>query len=289
VPPTPPPPVATPGTPLGGGGASSDIIRRPPPVLPANLKQKKADDLICTRCGEINTPNRKFCARCGQAIEGGGVEPEKKKRSTGPFGGLTTSALLLRRVAPVVVVGLTLLYAAVPGARDWMNDRKDALIDIVDPPTVVSVSSPQIEASTEGDGHSASDAVDLNPLTYWQSSPTDQQATLTMSFGVPVKLTEAIIRNGALDADGDYRFFRRARQVVVVMEYVDGSQKQRAITIGDSRIATISGTNVIDGQRVKLDSGSPVARLQLVVMSSYEAPPDSPVAITEIEFFTEKG
>jgi hypothetical protein len=255
-------------------------------VLPTNLKKQKADDLICTRCGEINTANRKFCARCGQAIEGGGVE-ETKKKSGDLFGsGLTTGALLLRRVAPVVVVALTLLYAAVPSARGWVNDKKESLLN---PKSTVSVQSPQTQGSTEGDGHGASNAVDLNPLTYWQSSPTDQQATLTMTFGVPVKVTEIIIRNGALNADGDYRFFRRARQAVVIFQFVDGSQKQKQVTFADSRIATISGTNVIDGQKIKLESGSAVARMQIAVTSTYDAPPNSPVAITEIEFFAEKG
>jgi hypothetical protein len=258
-------------------------------VLPANFKKQKADDLICTRCGEINTANRKFCARCGQAIEGGGVESTKKKAGNRFGTNLTTSALLLRRVAPVVVVGLTLLYAAVPDARGWMNDQKDSLIDIVDPPTTLSVSSPQAQGSTEGDGHAAADAVDLNPLTFWQSSPTDSQASLTMTFGVPVTLKDMIIRNGALNADGDYRFFRRARQIVVLFEYVDGTTKQKQITLADSRIATISDTKVIDGQRVGLGSGSPVRRMQIAVASTYDAPPESPVAITEIEFFTEKG
>ncbi len=45
---------------------------------------------------------------------------------------------------------------------------------------------------------------------------------------------------------------------------------------------------MIDGQRVKIDTGKPVSRLQIVVTSSYDAPPGSPVAITEIEFFAEK-
>jgi hypothetical protein len=268
---------------------AGDIIRRPPPVLPSNLKKTKPGDLICDRCGEINTANRKFCARCGNPIEGGGVEPTKKKAGWKPFGGLTAGPLLLRRVAPVVVVGLTLLYAAVPSARDWMNDRKEALIDIVDPPTKLSVPSPQVQGSTEATDHVAGDAVDLNPLTYWQSQPQDQQPSLTMSFGVPIRVKEMIIRNGALDANSDYRFFRRARQVVVIMQFLDGSEKQRELTLGDSRIATISGVNVIDGQHINLDTGKPVARLQIVVTSSYDAPPDSPVAITEIEFFSEKG
>jgi len=259
-------------------------------VLPTNLKKTKPGDLICDRCGEINTANRKFCARCGNPIEGGGVEPSKKKEGWKPFGGgLTAGALLLRRVAPVVVVGLTLLYAAVPDARSWMNDRKESLIDIVDPPTTLSVSPPLAQGSTEATDHVARDAVDLNPLTYWQSQPQDQQPSLTMTFGVPVRLNEVIVRNGALNADNDYRFFRRARQVVVIMEFIDGTQKQRELTFGDSRIATIGGVSVIDGQRVSLDTGKPVARLQFAVVSSYDAPPDSPLAITEIEFFTEKG
>jgi hypothetical protein len=289
VPSAPPiPPAASSTTPPAGAAPESDIIRRPPPVLPSNFKQKKADDLTCARCGEINTSNRKFCARCGEPIEGGGEEP--KKKTADRFGtGLTTSALLLRRVAPVVVVALTLLFVAVPSARGWINDRKESLIDVIDPPSVESVSAPRVQSSTEDGDHAAANVVDLNPLTHWQSSPTDQQATLTFDFGVPVKLHEAIIRNGALNADGDYRFFRRARQVVLVMQFADGKQKQREVTLRDSRIATISGTQVIDGQKISLDSGSPVARLQIVVSSTYDAPPDSPVALTEIEFFTERG
>jgi hypothetical protein len=198
---------------------------------------------------------------------------------------MTAGAILLRRVAPVVVIGLTLLYAAVPDARGWINERKDALLN---PKSTVSVSSPQTQGSSEDTAHPASDAVDLNPLTYWQSSPQEQQPSLTMNFGVPVHVTEVIVRNGALNADNDYRFFRRARQVVVIMEFVDRTQKQREITLADSRIGTISGVNVIDGQRVSLDTGKPVSRLQFVVTSSYDAPPDSPVAVTEIEFFSEK-
>ena len=258
-------------------------------MLPSNLKKTKPGDLICDRCGEINTASRKFCARCGNPIEGGGVEPRKKKEGWKAFGGLTAGAVLLRRVAPAIVIGLTLLYAAVPSARGWMNDRKEALIDIVDPPTKVSVPSPQVQGSTEAPNHAANDAFDLNPLTYWQSQPQDNQPSLTMTFGVPVRVKEVIIRNGALDVNNDYRFFRRARQVVVVMQFVDGTAKQRDLTVGDSRIATISGVKVIDGQHIDFDTGKPVARLQIVVTSFYDAPPDSPLAITEIEFFTEKG
>ena len=284
APPSPPsPPTAPLQTPAVAD--ASDIIRRPPPVLPSNLKKTKPGNLICDRCGEINTANRKFCARCGNPIEGGGVEPAKKKAGFSAFGGMTAGAILLRRVAPVVVVGLTLLYAAVPDARGWVNDRKEALLN---PKSRVTVTSPQAQGSTEDTAHPASGAVDLNPLTYWQSTPQDSQPSLTMSFGVPVRVTEAIIRNGALNADNDYRFFRRAKQITVTMQFVDGTAKQRQLTLSDSRIATIGGTRVIDGQHVKLDTGKPVARLQILVTSSYDAPPDSPVAITEIEFFSEK-
>ena len=198
---------------------------------------------------------------------------------------MTAGAILLRRVAPVVVIGLTLLYAAVPGARGWVNDRKDALLN---PSSKVSVSSPQAQGSTEDAAHPASGAVDLNPLTYWQSSPQEQQPSLTINFGVPVRLKELIVRNGALNADNDYRFFRRARQVGVIMEFVDGTQKQSQVTFADSRIGTIGGVSVIDGQHVSLDSGKLLKRVQFVVVSSYDAPPDSPVAVTEIEFFAEK-
>jgi hypothetical protein len=109
-----------------------------------------------------------------------------------------------------------------------------------------------------------------------------------VTFGVPVKLKEAIVRNGALDSKSDYRFFRRARQVVIIMQFVDGSQKQRTMTFADSRITQLSGVNVIEGQHISIDSGKPVARLQFAVQSTYDAPANSPLAITEIEFFTEK-
>ena len=110
-----------------------------------------------------------------------------------------------------------------------------------------------------------------------------------MNFGVPVSLEEVIVRNGALDANSDYRFFRRARQVTIVMQFVDGSQKQKQVTFADSRIGQISGVNVIADQHVKLNSGKAVARLEFVVQSTYDAPPNSPLAITELEFFTKKG
>ena len=258
-------------------------------MLPTNLKKKKADDLTCERCGEINTANRKFCARCGNPIEGVTEATKKKKEGSNPFSGLGARALLLTRVIPIFVVGLTLLYAAVPSARDWMNDRKQSAFDLIDPPQTVSVSSPVPQATTETDEHPATATVDLNPATYWQSQPEDQQPALTLSFGVPVRLKEMIVRNGALDENSDYRFFRRARQIVIVLQFADGSQKQREVTLADSSIGKISGVNVIDGQHVDLKNNGLVARMQIVVMSTYDAPPSSPLAITEIEFFTERG
>jgi hypothetical protein len=264
-------------------------VRRPPPVLPTNLKKKKADDLTCDRCGEINTANRKFCARCGNPIEGVTETTKKKKSGSNPFSGLGARAMLLTRVIPVIVVGLTLLYAAVPSARGWMNDRKQSAIDLIDPPQTISVSSPLPQASTETDGHPATATVDLDPRTYWQSQPEDKQPSLTLNFGVPVRLKEMIVRNGALDENSDYRFFRRAKDVVIILQFADGKQKQFAATFADSSIATISGVKVIDGKRVDLKKSGLVARMQITVISTYDAPPGSPLAIAEIEFFTEKG
>jgi hypothetical protein len=259
-------------------------------VLPSKAK-KSTTDLICSKCGEINTSNRKFCSRCGNAIEGGGVEPAK------PTGGnwlerftqLGARAMLVRRIIPAIVIGLTLLYAAVPSARTWVNDLPTRVQDAINPPGHVAVAAPQVQASTESNGHAGAASVDLNPLTYWQTQPQDGQPTLTMTFGVPVRLSEAIVRNGALDDKGDYRYFRRAKQVVVILQFVDGTQKQFPATLADSSITTLANVPVIAGQRLDLKNSKPVARMQIAVVSTYDAPVNSPLAITEIELFSEKG
>jgi hypothetical protein len=286
----PTPPGAPPGGPaLVSGADGTEIVKRPPPVLPANIKKKRADDLTCQRCGEINTANRKFCARCGQPIEGVSEPTKKKKSGSNPLAGMGARAMLITRIVPVIVVGLTLLYAAVPSARDWMNERKDSVIHVFDPKTVSSVTPPSPQATTEADGHPATAVVDLNPTTYWLSSPDDPQPSLTFSFGVPVRLKEMILRNGALNENSDYRFFRRAKDVVITLQFADGKQKQFGATFADSSIATISGVKVIDGQHVDLKNSGLVAKMQIVVASTYAAPAGSPLAVTEIEFFSEKG
>jgi hypothetical protein len=262
------------------------VVRRPPPVLPSKPK-KNTNDLICAKCGEINTSNRRFCSRCGNPIEGGQVNAPAAKSSR--VGGLGLRGVLVRRVAPAVVVGLTLLYAAVPSARNWVNDLPGRAMDAIDPPGHVAVPSPPSQASTEIDDHTGAAALDLNPLTYWATQPQDTRPTLTMTFGVPVRVNEAIIRNGALDANNDYRYFRRARQVVVILQFVDGSQKQVPITLADSSITLLQGTRVIAGQRVSLHNSKPVARMQLAIVSAYDAPAGASLAITEVELLAEKG
>jgi hypothetical protein len=270
------------------------VARRPPPVLPSNLKRTSAEDYLCDRCGELNTSNRKFCARCGNALKGSPTTPGRKQRVRAEgaperFGGMGVRGLLLRRIIPAVLLLSTLIYAAVPSARDSVNDGFESAKEIVFPKETVTVSPPQPKASTEAAGHEVTAAVDLNPLTYWQSLPEDQRPTITFNFGVPIRVTEAIVRNGALDANGDYRFFRRARQVSLVFRLADGSEKRREITLQDSRIATINGVQIIDGQKVKLDAGGQVVSMQLTVESAYDALPGSPLTFTEFEFFAEKG
>jgi hypothetical protein len=160
---------------------------------------------------------------------------------------------------------------------------------VFNPQGVASVSPPGPQATTEANGHPATAAVDLNPTTYWQTTAEDQQPTLTLTFGVPVRLKEMIVRNGALDENSDYRFFRRAKDVVITLQFADGKQKQFGATFADSSIATITGVKVIDGKHVDLKNSGLVARMQIVVASTYDAPANSPLAITEIEFFAKKG
>jgi hypothetical protein len=183
----------------------------------------------------------------------------------------------------------TLVYAVAPGARDWVNGRATSIKHLVKPQKVVEVSGAVAQGSTEVAGHEASSSVDLNPLSYWQTQPQDARPTLTFTFGVPAKVSELIVRNGALDASGDYRLFRRAKQVQLVYQRADGTQKTQQITFADSSLDQISGRNVIFGQKIKLDNSAALSKLQVIVQSTYDAPAGAPLTITEIEFFVKSG
>jgi hypothetical protein len=298
-------------------GPTKPTVEQPEAMLPAAQRKPtrtiqktkptrrlQPGDLICGQCGEGNPPARKFCSRCGESLELAEVVkrpwwkklwPQKKVKTLeagerpGKAGvkakkkrGQETMRAVRKVVttAAIVIVGLV---ALVPPFRNWSNDTfvqpvKDKWNDFTTQSfePVNPVGEPLTPNQTPD--NPATNAVDNAGNTFWVATPVDpgQQPVVALIFGDeshPVNIDKAIIQNGARDK---FANFSRAQKLHLVFN----TGKTSDIDLKDAP----------DQQKVSISNGHGVTSVQIFIVSTYAAigDPAPPVAISEIEFFTEK-
>jgi hypothetical protein len=279
--------------------------RKPPKVQPGKpTRTPQKGDLICGECGEANSPGRKFCSRCGASLaeaavvkihwwkrifrrrpksamagerpwtakEGGKKKPKRR--------GIGKIIAPLRRIVPIVLVVLGLVYGVYSPFRNWVNDRYTSAKD-----KVLSVVHPQFELVSPGPGttsneptpldpeHPASNATDGFKNTYWLTSPpTDAfKPELDINLTEKVDLEKINVFNGASD---NFQAHHRPKTLLFIFD--NGNQYE----------ATLKNTP--DKQTVTIHNGKGVQRFKIRITSVYESINGTDVGFTEIEFLKKK-
>ncbi len=258
-------------------------------------------DLICGNCGEGNTPNRKFCSRCGDSlVEAAIVEApwwhrfrrrrgpktvklgaEKGKAATG--GSLHAPRLDIRHlvstiyrkarvVVAVAIVVAGVIYGVFPPFRHEVNSiftsEKKKLTGIVDR-KFVPIHPVKCTAKSQVAGHSGGLVCDGFFNDYWlapfQASP---EPTITMTFAHPVTITMLILHNGAFG------------------QYVqDGRPSSLHLVFSNDESFTITPLDTQQTQKFVIKHAVLIKSIVFQVTATYPGTQGANVAISEIELF----
>lgn len=177
----------------------------------------------------------------------------------------------LIRAGLAVLVGLGVIgFVAVPSLRNialtGVPDLIDQIRRIVSPSLEI-VHPIQASGSSELPDHEARLVIDTFTNTDWQASEATPSVTVT--FQSPVDLGAVYVHSGSADAFVDLR--RPSRLAFV---FPDGSSKE--IDLVDEH----------DPQQFDVAASS-IEQLEIRVLST-NGPPEAPVALSEIEFFTKR-
>jgi hypothetical protein len=272
------------------------------PGKPTRTPQK--GDLICGQCGEVNSPGRKFCSRCGTSLseasvvkisfwkrlfrrkpksamagerpwtakEGGKKKPKRR--------GLAKIIAPLRRILPPIFVVLAIVYGVYSPFRNWVNDHyttaKDKVVSIIHPvydPVTAGPGTTSNEATPLDPEHTALMATDGFKNTYWLSPPptADFRPELDVILTERVDLAKVIVRSGASD---DFQGHHRPKTLLFIFD--NGQQFEAQLK------------NTPDAQTVTIKGGKGVQHFKIAITAIYESINGTDVGLTEIEFFKKK-
>lgn len=279
--------------------------RKPPKVQPSKpTRTPQKGDLICGECGEANSPGRKFCSRCGASLaeaavvkihwwkrifrrrpksamagerpwtakEGGKKKPKRR--------GLGKILAPLRRIVPIVLVVLGLVYGVYSPFRNWVNDRYNGAKD-----KVMSVVHPEFELVSAGPGTTSNEVTPLDPAhpplnivdgatnTYWLTQPPSDafKPELDITLTEKVDLAKINVWNGASE---NFQAHHRPKTLLFIFD--NGSQYE--VTLKDKP----------EKQTVSIKNGKGVQRFKIRVTSIYNSIDGTDVGFTEIEFLKKK-
>jgi len=296
-----------PGTPI----PDQPIARRPAyvpeqrttvPTRPVEARVAQPGDRICSNCSEPNDPTRKFCRRCGTSLAVAAVQPavrlpwyrrifrrEPKAAKTYAAGERTGSmqpkgskaaggaARKPPQVGTLIKGGLGLLIAfgiigavVMPSIPQMLLSQGTGIVDNIRKifaPTFEIVHPIGASATSGTENHGPALVIDTFKNTDWQS--TEATPTLTVTFQSPIDLGAVYVYSGTAN---DFTSIRRPSKLEFI--FPDGSSK--AIDLVDDPKA----------QQFNIDASN-IKSLQVKVLGT-AGPDGTPVALSEIEFFTKK-
>jgi hypothetical protein len=316
-PPSGPPPAAGPpsGPPPSAGQPAAvqpaavqpqaPVRKKPPKVQPGKpTRTPQKGDLICGDCGEVNSPGRKFCSRCGSSLAEAAVvkihwwkrifrrKPKSAMAGERPWQakqggkkkpkrhGLAKYIAPVRRVLSIVLLLLGILYGVYSPFRNWVNDRYTSGKD-----KVMSIIHPQFDPVTAGPGTTSNEVTPLDPEhpalnatdgfknTYWLSPPPTEgfRPELEVFLTEKIDLAKIIVRSGASD---DFQGHHRPKTLLFIFD--NGNQYEAQLK------------NTPDAQTVTIKSGKGVQHFKIAVTAIYESINGTDMGLTEIEFFKKK-
>jgi hypothetical protein len=266
-------------------------------VLPPSRKLQPGDQ-VCGECGEGNSPNRRFCSRCGHSLAeaevvrakwwrkllprrrkrvvAAGTRPGRKgvKARRGGVGRLigTVFRTVMKIVGIVVLIG-GIVYASYAPFRTWTNGEVNSVEQAVlgkARPDLAQIHAFGSKASAQLPAHPGPAAVDGFTNTYWQAAdnvPT-REPLLTLTFDQPVTINRIIIRIGATAA-----FQKLDRPSVLHIVYDTG------------KVEDLTTKDTPDPQTLTVKNGAQVKSMTIQVTGLFRSAGATDMAITEIEFY----
>ena len=194
-------------------------LRPPPPPKPdRNEPPIQAGDLVCQVCGAGNSPERRFCRRCGNSLATAvvAVKPVWWRRLLGRnqramAAGYRPGSMgrrgqprpsILKRVVVVVLVLVIVLPIVGYFTLPQFKQAVDGLINR-------AMQTFTLQQNPSGN------AVDGNVATVWLADPSGAPPTLRVNFAETTDLSGMIFQIGATPG-ADYASYARPRQVELV-------------------------------------------------------------------------
>jgi len=219
-PPARPPQAVTEDQPVSRKPTLEEPVQRSVPQQRQSLAEEppiKPGDLICGVCGAGNSPDRRFCRRCGNSLAaatvavavhvpwyrrifGGGQSqtfeagerPSSLGREGRSAGWFVKRALVILLV--IVIVAPIVGYFAIPSFHDKINSLFGQ----------GSTSAILLQ-------HPSTNALDKDVNTFWLADQASGQTTLTVNFGQTTDLAGLIFNTGA--PANDFATYGRPREV----------------------------------------------------------------------------
>lgn len=229
----------------------------------------------CAGCGHALPSVGRFCTNCGLAV---GATPDRPTPATSPAQPQpqpqaqprATKASTLRRVLPLVAVGMALALVAGVGALMMLTSGGDKGGDTGGAPTEqsteplvttpISPETPSTPSTTDSpasptdlagtatatapaqaadafarDGtvvtYAAANMLDAEPTTAWRMNGDGSGQVLTFTFPAPVQLSEVGLINGYAKSDGAFDWYAGNRRVLTAdWRFDDGTVATQTFT-----------------------------------------------------------
>ncbi|MEI7034786.1 zinc ribbon domain-containing protein [Streptomyces pratensis] len=241
-----------------------------PVVRPVEAREAP-DGPPCPACGTPNLPGRQFCRRCAAALrtrEQPAALPwwrtvwPFRRRVRGGSGRALRRTVLVLAVAGLLFAGFLLL----PVGRFLYEDVRDKLGGTAE------VSPSRVTASAAAPGHPASAAVDGLTNRYWGAPALG--ASLTASFGTPIRLVGVTVHTGVSKEPQEFRRGARPTRAELLVTTADDEVHGKTVTLNDK-----------PGPQTVRMGISDVVSVRLVLREAVGQAGGRPVAVGEVEFF----
>lgn len=277
---------------------------RPAPAeAPPPARTYAPGDLICGQCGEGNTPNRRFCRRCGTSLEAAVVAPTPKVSWWKRIFGRKKAVLAAgerpaqghgSRTAPKpsavgkvikIIIALAVVAGIVAAAGPYRKTVENKVKSVTSSirkkvsPHYNLVTPLNASSTSSVPTHLAAQAIDGHTNTWWQA-----QASPKLGVGVsmfilfsstsqqPVNLDRVNVFSGI-----GATFVAEPRPKSVLISYSNGQSD------------TLTLKNQPDAQLLTLEHGHGIRGVTITIESVYPSSSGgTSVAISELEFFTKE-
>jgi ribosomal protein L40E len=278
--------------------------KKAPPKPKEEERKYNPGDLICGECGEGNSPERKFCRKCGTSLAEADVaktpwykrffkrkpktyaagERKKGGRSSGVKGAVHQGKRafwgfrrlrggVFRTLLIIAVVGGAVGVSVGPTGGDvrrWTRERVDGVKCYFSQPDPQQANVTSV--TTETPEHPAQHGFDFGVNTYWQVA--GGQGTATIEFTRELDITHVQFQSGTAEGAVD---LARPREVHVSFVTREGQE------VGPIIMADLP--NISEGpERRAVEGAITVTQATVRIVSVHPGQTSEDVAVREIEF-----